>query len=1798
MKISSRILSLLLAVTLIFSIMPIAFAAEATATETDVLSALGNSIAVMDFGCNVIINGTNAPISITDSVTKNEAGSIAPISFFQNVLGATVAQEEGKLNVTYDGTTADLAGLVTSYDGVDYLPLNSALKKLGKTSKTVDMVTIIGTRGSINAVTSSSALLSKLQEMLNVRNLTSSQITDEEWTEVKDKWRKYLLGDKNNDASNSTIKSKLNSRDSIANSRRNKMRKETTVLDLFENVGGDGLTPITKTTQMSNEYASVLYMAQAYGTYGCSNYKSEELLNDILFALDWLYENLYGPDEIDGNASTGWKEYNEYDWWDWCVGVPNYLCDILLIIENDIDKTLVEKYLAPYEFIRSKLRTQAEPAAAASRVYAATASAALREDFDDMNAMRADYDLMLESVESGNGVQEDGLYITHDYFAYSAAYGSTSLLDRLVKIESILSGTSFEFATPNKYNSCKWMYETFAPIMFNGAITGAQSGRFKGTDTFSEQKYIYYAIGAMVDLVGAFGKDDDVKLKKLIKRNVVDENIDDILYELEIDQASKLLNILNDTSVTTEPYYKSKVYYTGDSVVHQRDDFGFALSMSSSRIAAWESIGGQNMTGWYQGDGMLYTYNADDPLAYNRAYWQNVNPYHLPGTTVDTQTRQVVSIQNSYETLTGQDFVGGAELDSKYSTAAMQLESYHKNKSNPVTSNVAPGGDAPNHNSTLMAKKAWFMFDDEVVALGADIDANDSYEVQTVVENRRLNGKNGVLGSEDITVDGTLLEKAETYKKTYQNPTWVNLEGTGGYYFPQGGKLVMDKVTNTDNFLEMWFSHGVSPQNGTYSYVVLPKKSVEETEAYSQAPDIEILSNTEKLQVVKENNLGVTGMVFWENGSYGDMTVSQPMILMTEDNEKEYKLSISDPTKLLTNATVTLNGVYNLKNCDERISVTNNNGNTVISVNFDGSKGRSLPVALAKITDPKPADYVGVAYENDFSGYADDVFKTGLTMLASQSNGMEVTITSDTTGLAGGENQGKFAKIVTPVTDSTKLDHWFRIAYRSGGPVQKAGYELEDFKKTQVSFDICPSRTDELIDVVFYNNYGNEGTTLEKDSLLIFNENGKLYFTGSDVTVDYNANQWLSFDFYFDFTGESGTYSVYLDGNAVVKDVSTTNLVKCVESVSFNTAQTAGEGSYTYYVDNLRIAANVTMPADLEGEIFYEDFTGGFTASDFNVAGVTATTVDNSTATGLTGSEDKGEFVKVDFNSGTSNYFRIRYDGTNTALDKSGYQLSDLGKMQLSFDFCPTTTEIEHTFRFFDQFSASSTKADSLVNFKSGKIQFNNGGSYVSTVDYAANEWVSIDLFLTFTGTSGSYDAYVNGHRVIKGAATTNLVYCVEGFGSPTGTPSSNYTYYLDNLRIAAIPKLDLESNPANGAKNAQPTQNLTVTFTYDIADGFDASTMVTLVDVNSNEVPFTASANGKVITVDPTNTLELNSQYTLTIKKNIPLVDDKELAADAVITFTTTAADLHEGYTSTIANLDFEGHTENDTITRGTEGPHDATGTYYITSGSTATIVKDADESYGLVASQGASVGLGVARVNSQKYATYVANGKYPDLMKVEVDMKRTSGAGYLYVGGTTTGNEVVLWSGNHYFQFRYNDGSDTGVRAAATTLTIGSGEWAKFTIYFDFTNRVHYIYVNGSYMGKFDTHQNITDAELVYTSFAAGGYTDNLSITTVPAYAVGGISEIANEYGEKKLGYAYFNNTGAAANAMLVIADYAGRKELAQAVAERIAVAKSKYGFVTVDSPGEKAAGNTRKAYLWNGFDTMVPLINPIEF
>ena len=133
-------------------------------------------------------------------------------------------------------------------------------------------------------------------------------------------------------------------------------------------------------------------------------------------------------------------------------------------------------------------------------------------------------------------------------------------------------------------------------------------------------------------------------------------------------------------------------------------------------------------------------------------------------------------------------------------------------------------------------------------------------------------------------------EGRDDFNGVHKDTRWIHLAGDTedsdvGYYFPGGAditgvretrkgswKLVNEYEKFTDDeprmnsFVTFWFDHGVKPADEKYSYVVLPGKNAEETEAYNENPDVEILCQTDSIHAVKEHKLNITGINFFEPG--------------------------------------------------------------------------------------------------------------------------------------------------------------------------------------------------------------------------------------------------------------------------------------------------------------------------------------------------------------------------------------------------------------------------------------------------------------------------------------------------------------------------------------------------------------------------------------------------------------------------------------------------------------------------------------------------------------------------------------------------------------------------------------------------------------------------------------------------------------------------------------------------------------------------------------------------------------------
>jgi hyaluronate lyase len=173
--------------------------------------------------------------------------------------------------------------------------------------------------------------------------------------------------------------------------------------------------------------------------------------------------------------------------------------------------------------------------------------------------------------------------------------------------------------------------------------------------------------------------------------------VSDYLTGASIPEISRAKAVLDDPAVAATPELPA---HFQDRVVHRRDGWTFAIAMSSKRMARYEWGNGENLRGWYVGDGMTYLYKDDHAQFYD-AFWPTVDAQRLPGTTVSTRPRQPHGTGGGTGTIAAYaEWVGGAPYRETAGAVGMHLI---------------------NHVKSLQARKSWFCLSDSVVALGAGI---------------------------------------------------------------------------------------------------------------------------------------------------------------------------------------------------------------------------------------------------------------------------------------------------------------------------------------------------------------------------------------------------------------------------------------------------------------------------------------------------------------------------------------------------------------------------------------------------------------------------------------------------------------------------------------------------------------------------------------------------------------------------------------------------------------------------------------------------------------------------------------------------------------------------------------------------------------------------------------------------------------------------------------------------------------------------------------------------------------------
>ncbi len=509
-----------------------------------------------------------------------------------------------------------------------------------------------------------------------------------------------------------------------------------------------------------------------------------------------------------------WNKHkpSSFNWWYNQIAAPKLMGDILALLEG-----------APQKPSRNVLQGLMDMMAASNprdwtgankqdiAIHHLVRGCVLKND----SIVSANVDEIFEPVRITDfeGIREDLSYQQHRRQLYIGGYG-TVFIDNISKIAPMLVGTRYAMSDEKLELFSRFVRETYLNV-FRGhhldfSVCGRSVTRPKMLDAGANEAFF----ARMSALDPAHAEDYALAARRFAGNNPG----------------------VGRTARNT-------LFYTSDYMLHNQPRYDFSVRAVSKNTCRSESGNGENLLGLYLSEGATCIRVAGDEYTDIFPVWEWDR---IPGTTLPPGEKN-----NPHEWgVDGcSDFVKGAS-DGTHGVMAYAMDDYG-----------------------VKARKAWFMFDREVVCLGAGI-SGDS--LATTLNQCRLSSE--VYMVKDGTT--TRLAPQSCYSGPFKGYVW---QGKVAYFIPEEANVELRNTNQTGNWSRINFNqssellslpvfnfaitHGDKAVDGKYAYVVIPGLASPMAIEHLNPDDIEIVANTPECQIVANKRLGLAGAVFYAPGS-------------------------------------------------------------------------------------------------------------------------------------------------------------------------------------------------------------------------------------------------------------------------------------------------------------------------------------------------------------------------------------------------------------------------------------------------------------------------------------------------------------------------------------------------------------------------------------------------------------------------------------------------------------------------------------------------------------------------------------------------------------------------------------------------------------------------------------------------------------------------------------------------------------------------------------------------------------------
>ncbi|WP_455584074.1 polysaccharide lyase 8 family protein [Bacteroides sp.] len=478
---------------------------------------------------------------------------------------------------------------------------------------------------------------------------------------------------------------------------------------------------------------------------------------------------------------------------------------------------------------------------------------------EDMLRIAIGYSYSTVKYTTVEGFQYDNSYFQHGAQLYIGGYGD-EILKGVMQVAMYTQGTQYALPPDKLAILSKFMRETYYQTIRGKYMLFDVLGRGISRPSITDKRTVALFAKRMIVLEPEHANEYRTIVERLEGKKPADYGV--------------------------KPFHTH--YFKGDYTLHVRSGYTFDVRMVSKRTSRCEYGNGENLKTYFLSDGC-------NNIVINGDEYFNIFPVwdwaKIPGVTAP-QMDTIPKAVHDWQIPGTATFAGGVS-DSVYGVTTYSYEDIYA-------------------GINTAAKKAWFFFDDEIVCLGAGITSTATVNVNTTINQCLLRGDQVVVSMNNRVA--TVGMGDFSYEN---NLGWVLHNGVG-YVFPAGGHIFLTNRVQTGDWYDintsaprgkqeqavftLGFEHGLSPQNATYAYIVVPNKNtVKDMDAYP-VDNIEILANTDSVQVVRNKNLGVWQMVFYRGATFHhdqiSVRVDKGCALLFKDIEKaDAQFYIADPAQ-------------------------------------------------------------------------------------------------------------------------------------------------------------------------------------------------------------------------------------------------------------------------------------------------------------------------------------------------------------------------------------------------------------------------------------------------------------------------------------------------------------------------------------------------------------------------------------------------------------------------------------------------------------------------------------------------------------------------------------------------------------------------------------------------------------------------------------------------------------------------------------------------------------------------------------